>query len=44
MVRANMLMSVWHLAVVGIIAVVSVYLYNDYIAGKKIAGMTMGRA
>lgn len=36
--------SLTDILVTGIIAVIAVYLYNDFVAGTKVAGMTLGRA
>lgn len=39
-----MSLSIWNLLIVGIIAIVAVYLYNDFVAGTNIFGMKLGRA
>ena len=41
-----MSLSIWNIAIVGIVAVVAVYLYNDFVAGKTIPGVNvkLGRA
>lgn len=35
--------SFWNLIIVGLIALVAVYLFNRFAAGKTVAGMTVPR-
>lgn len=36
--------SVWNVLVIGIVAVASVYVYDQYVSGKTVLGFTFGRA